>query len=57
MPTFVAIEHDRQIKAFYQRLCLSGKSKMTILIDPNENSSLFFLAKCGCPAKNTSEKS
>lgn len=32
MPTLVAIKHNPQIKAFYQRLCLAGKAKMTALI-------------------------
>jgi transposase len=32
MPTLVAIKHNPQIRAFYERLCLNGKSKMTALI-------------------------
>lgn len=32
MPTLVAIKHNPQIKAFYQRLCQAGKLKMTALI-------------------------
>lgn len=32
MPTLVAIKHNPQIKAFYQRLCLAGKAKMSALI-------------------------
>ncbi|MGQ3890361.1 transposase, partial [Legionella sp. CNM-1927-20] len=32
MPSLVAIKHNPQIHAFYQRLCLAGKSKMTALI-------------------------
>lgn len=32
MPTLVAIKHNPQIQAFYNRLCLAGKSKMTALI-------------------------
>jgi transposase len=32
MSTIVSIKHNPQIKAFYQRLCLAGKAKMTALI-------------------------
>lgn len=32
MPTLVAIKHNPQIRAFYERLCLKGKSKMTAVI-------------------------
>lgn len=32
MPTLVAIKYNPQIQAFYQRLCLAGKTKMTALI-------------------------
>jgi len=32
MPTIVAIKYNPQIRAFYQRLCLAGKAKMTALI-------------------------
>lgn len=32
MPTLVAIKHNPQLHAFYQRLCLAGKAKMTALI-------------------------
>lgn len=32
MPTLVAIKHNPQIRAFYERLCVAGKSKMTAII-------------------------
>lgn len=32
MPILSAVKHNPQIRAFYQRLCLVGKSKMTALI-------------------------
>lgn len=32
MPTLVAIKHNPQLRAFYQRLCQAGKPKMTALI-------------------------
>lgn len=32
MPTLVAIKHNPQLQAFYQRLCAAGKAKMTALI-------------------------
>lgn len=32
MPTLVAIKHNPQIQAFYQRLCQAGKAKMTAVI-------------------------
>jgi transposase len=32
MPTLTAIKYNPQIKAFYQRLCLAGKAKMTAVI-------------------------
>ncbi|HHF7375747.1 TPA: IS110 family transposase [Legionella bozemanae] len=32
MPTLVAIKHNPQLRAFYQRLCEAGKAKMAALI-------------------------
>lgn len=32
MPTLVAIKHNPQIRAFYERLCANGKAKMTAVI-------------------------